>query len=516
MKMKWLLVLLLPISLISSTLLVAAKGPKTAAPPTTYLVLIVLDGARPDYLTVPNIPHVRALMQSGMQYTNAFAGILESETPSAHVAIGTGSEPRNDGVLAFWWGTSENIQINLFDPTKIRAGEMEKVIKNSGATTIAGLVHRTNMNAKVVALSGNKYYAADAIGGPNADTIMYFERTAAGGLVPTYIPAHPPAAGVLTSPGLTTKTTKLPLGTIDRLAMNLAVDTFNRTRQQVTLINLPEFDWPLGHVYGGNRDPKDETTLMQAFDRDLGMLEDGYRKAGVLDRTVFVVMSDHGMSPLWHTVSKTDLTNAIAKAGGQLVSQTYTTGAYFWLKNDAVLGKAATNIVNMHNPYIQSVYARTRTAHGYTYVRVSSGKLLRATGTEAANQYLLNSFNGSSAPDIVVAFTEGAGCEPGGQASWKADHGGTSWQAQHIPLIISGPGVRHGVSSYPARLIDVAPTVLQLMGVPVIGMHGIPLADAMTTQSAQRLQAQQAEAKILLPIATALQKESQLELSAKL
>jgi predicted AlkP superfamily pyrophosphatase or phosphodiesterase len=514
--MKWFLVLLLPISLISGTLLVAAKTPKVAPPPTTYLVLVVLDGARPDYLSVAGIPHVRALLQSGMQYTNAFAGILESETPSAHVAIGTGSEPRNDGVPAFWWGTSANTEINLFDPVKVRAGDMEKVIRSSGATTLAGLLHRTNMNAQVVALSGNKYYAADAIGGPSANTIMYFERTKSGGLAPTYIPAHPPASGVLTSPGLTTGTTKLPLGTIDHLAMTLAVDTFNHTRQQVTLINLPEFDWPLGHVYGATRDPKDEATLMQAFDRDLGMLEDAYRKAGVLDHTVFVVMSDHGMSPLWRTVSQTDLTNAIAKAGAQLVSQTYTTGAYFWIKNDATVQKAAANIVNLRNPYIQSVYARTRTAHSYGYVRVSSGKLLRAAGADAANQYLLNSFNGPNAPDIVVSFAEGVGCEPGGQASWKADHGGTSWQAQHIPLVISGPGVRHGVSSYPARLIDVAPTVLQLMGVPVIGMHGVPLADAMSRPSTPQLRAQQAEARILQPIVTALQKESQLELSAKL
>jgi predicted AlkP superfamily pyrophosphatase or phosphodiesterase len=514
--MKWLIVLLVPISMISSSLLVAAKTPQATPPPVTYLVLIVLDGAPPQYLSVPSIPHVSALMQSGMQYTNAFAGILESETPSAHVAIGTGSEPRNDGVLAFWWGTHQKMQINLFDPNKIRAGAMETVIRNSGATTIAGLVHRANMNAQVVALSGNKYYAADAIGGPNANTIMYFARTAAGGLAPTYIPAHPPAAGVLTTPGLTTKTTRLGLGTIDHLAMSLAIDTFTHTRQQVTLINLPEFDWPLGHVDGATRDPRDVTILMQAFDRDLGALEDAYRKAGVLDRTVFVVMSDHGMMPLWHRVSKTDFTGAIAKAGGQLVSQAYTTGAYFWLKNDAVSQKAATNIVNLHNPYIQSVYARTKTAHGYSYVRTSSGKLLRAAGAEAANQYLLNSFNGPNGPDIVVAFAEGAGCEPGGQASWKADHGGTSWQSQRVPLVISGPGVRHGVSSYPARLIDVAPTVLQLMGVPVMGMHGIPLADAVTRASAQQVQTQRAEAGILQPIVTALQKESQLELSARL
>jgi arylsulfatase A-like enzyme len=146
---------------------------------------------------------------------------------------------------------------------------------------------------------------------------------------------------------------------------------------------------------------------------------------------------------------------------------------------------------------------------------MTSSNLLRTGGTESANQYLLNTFNGSNAPDVVVVFAEGAGCEPGGQAGWKADHGGTSWESQHIPLILSGPGVRSGhVSSYPARLIDIAPTVLQLMGISHQGMQGIPLADALQAPPSWTVQWQQAASKRLMPVVTALQQESRLELAA--
>jgi hypothetical protein len=157
----------------------------SAAASLPYVVLIVLDGARLEYFNVSGIPHVRSLIRNGTEYTNAFAGILESETPSGHASIATGSEPRKTGIPSFWWATSENIQVSLFSPAKIRAGDMEKIIQRSGVPTLAGLVHAKTRDAKVVALSGSKYYAADAIGGPDADITMYFQSTAKGQFVPT-------------------------------------------------------------------------------------------------------------------------------------------------------------------------------------------------------------------------------------------------------------------------------------------------------------------------------------------
>jgi hypothetical protein len=488
---------------------------EAAAAELPYLALIVLDGARPDYFNVPGIPHVRSLIRNGTQYSNAFAGILESETPSGHVSIATGSLPRTNGILSFAWAASDNRLVDLFDPNKIRAGAMEAIVRQYHVPTIAGLVHTKSRNAKVVALSGSKYYAADALGGPDADVIMYFTGTTGGLFTPTYIPGHAPAAGVLDTPSLTIKNGSIPLGLENRLAMKLAVRSFNRTRQQVTLVNLPEFDWPLGHVNGGVLDGHGVVTLMQAFDRDLAMLQDAYRRAGVLDRTLFVLMADHGMMPLDNKVSDTALTDAASKAGTSVVWQSFSSGAYLWVKDASRAGQAAKNIAALRTPHVQSVYVKGRTKTGFSYIRTSSAKRLHAAGTEAANQYLLNTFAGPNGPDVVVLFTEHAGSEPGGQAGWKADHGGTSWRSQHIPLVLSGPGVRSGVqSSAPARLIDVAPTVLQAMGVPHQRMQGVVLADALTDPPAGAAQVQNATSRHLMPVVQALKSESHLELTA--
>src|SRR5579884_918248 len=418
-----------------------------------YVVLIVLDGARPDYLATPNTPNLQNLIRGGTQYTNAFSGILESETPSGHVTIGTGSPPSKTGIPSFWWGTSHKKRFSLFSPQKIRAGEMEKLIRQSGVPTLAGLVHAKSSGAKVVAMSGDKYYAADAIGGPNADVTMYFQATAKGQFVPTYIPGHAPPAGLLASPGLVARANHRPLGVQNHLVMKLAIDTFSRLRQQVTLINLPEFDWPLGHVDGSILDDNGVKTLMQGFDQDLAALQSAYQKAGVLKNTLFVVMADHGMMPLKHRLPETDFEDAVSRAGTKIVAQTYTTAAYLWIQDSSRARAVAQNIARLNDPVLQSVYARVSTSKGHTYQQVARGKI-QASGIANANQHLLASFNGPNAPDVVVVFAEGVGCEPGGQANWKADHGGTSWHAQNVPLVLSGAGIRSGhVSSYPARLI---------------------------------------------------------------
>lgn len=480
-----------------------------------HLVLIVLDGARPEYLSVPDMPNVASLVRSGTQYEQAFAGILESETPPGHVSIATGSEPAANGIVNFWWGNDAKEKIDLFDPAKINAGDMEAIIRQSGVPTLAGLVHKHRAGSKVVALSGSKYYAADALGGPESDATMYFYGTPSGEFVPTAVTGHEPPPGILTSPGLTTRNGRIPLGVENHLAMQLAIDTFGVMRQQITLINLPEFDWPLGHVDGGIIAQAQVTSLMQSFDRDLGLLQGAFRRAGVLDRTLFVLMADHGMMPLRQTIDSSVLDHAVESSGTTIVTSSYNTGAAYWVEDSSRAAAAGQNIVDLHSPLVQAVYAADRTSSGYAYRRISDASQQHDPAVEAANQYLLATFAGPNSPDIMAIFAEGVGCEPGGQSGWKGDHGGASWESQQIPLIVSGPGVRAGtVSNFPARLIDVAPTCLQLMGMPSTGMQGIVLADAMQASTAHTRHLQAVKASQLGPVVRALKQESHLELTA--
>jgi arylsulfatase A-like enzyme len=480
-----------------------------------YLVLFVIDGGRPDYLKVSHTPNLHALMRRGSVYTNAFAGILESETPSGHATIGTGSPPNKDGILSFAWANSDNNRTtNLFDPNLVQKGGMERIMNAAGAPSIAGLIHASKPNAQVVALSGHKYYAADAIGGPDADAIIYYQGTPDGKYAPVSTVGHSPPRSLLRDPSLTLPTTHLPTGAEDHLTMHLAEKTVHAIHPTALLVNLPEFDWPLGHVWGADRDRKAVVKLMRGFDRDLGTLEAEYRKAGILDRTLFVVTADHGFAPIYHQVTKDVLQAAVAKTGAKIISDTYHTAAYMWLDDPSKASAAAGQIALLGNPYIQSVYFKEHTSSGYDYVRASGPQGFRAAGMEAANQYLLHTFDGVRGPDVVTFFTETTASLPGGEANWKGDHGGADWESQHVPLVFSGPGVNSGVRSEPVRLQDIAPTALSLMGISPTGMAGIPLADAIKHPGRGAVARQRELTKTLQPVVASLKTEAAREVAA--
>lgn len=488
---------------------VLLSGGMAATP--KYLVLIVLDGARPDYFGMTSLPHADALRADGTQFSEAFDGILESETPTGHTTIATGSSPARNGILGFEWAQNDN-DYSIFSPAVVNSGAMEHIMAASGVPTIAGLYKQKYPGARVVALSGHKYYAADPMGGPQADAIMYYQGDQKGRYVPVAIPGHVPPAGILTDPSLIAPTIHLAPGAEDTLATNLAIKTFQTMHQRITLINYPEFDWPLGHVDGGNLDPAAVVTLMKNFDTDLGHLEDAYRQAGVLGQTLFVITADHGMQPLTRFIPQTVITNAVSAAGTSAPAISYSTGTYVWLADGSKAQTVAQNILNAKDPGVQSAYYLVSGAQPHYAL---AGGTFADAGDDRANQYLLATLINGHEPDVVV-FARTDQSFSATSTGWKADHGGASWQAQHIPLIISGPGVRTGqIVAQPAQLEDVAPTVLRILGVNPTGMEGHVLTEAQNSPSAADTRARAQEVSTITPLANALIAEDRAEASAK-
>jgi arylsulfatase A-like enzyme len=480
-------------------------------PAPQYLVVLVLDGAQPSYLHSMPLPHLDAIRNAGVEYSQAFAGILESETPAGHATLSTGSTPAKSGMLGFNWIKSDNSPVRLFNPDVVRAGGMEHVLQQAGAPTIASLFKARYPHAKVVAVSGHKYYAVDPLGGPLADYILYYAPDAKNRYVPTAIPGHVPPQSLMNDPALATQSTTLPLGAEDSLAVKLAMASFRKVRQQVTLINIPEFDWPLGHVYGG--EASRVRTLMQDFDRDLGVIEDTYRKAGVLDRTMFVVTADHGMSSLAYQIPDSVLDDSVTASGTTSLETTYSTAGYIWLQDSSKSQLVADTIVAKKAQHVQSVYYKVTSKAGDGYVRASGLDI--PPQVDSANQYLLRSFLGGNAPEVVAFCTENAGFVKSGAETWKGNHGGGSWGSQHIPLVMSGPGiVQARVIDSPARLEDVAPTALSLFGIKATAMQGSVLAGALQNPSTAQTRTEKSLDASLTPVISALQIQSRNELVA--
>jgi hypothetical protein len=69
----------------------------------------------------------------------------------------------------------------------------------------------------------------------------------------------------------------------------------------------------------------------------------------------------------------------------------------------------------------------------------------------------------------------------------RGGHGGVGRQVEDVPLVLAGAGVRRGASVLDAKLVDVAPTVAALLGIPAPGHgRGRTLVELLDVTPAQR------------------------------
>lgn len=77
------------------------------------------------------------------------------------------------------------------------------------------------------------------------------------------------------------------------------------------MINLPQKD-ETGHWCMAINDPQIMGKVVSNADRQIGRVMEAYKKAGIYDRTIFVITSDHGMTPTMHTIPQPSQTRTLA------------------------------------------------------------------------------------------------------------------------------------------------------------------------------------------------------------
>lgn len=105
-----------------------------------------------------------------------------------------------------------------------------------------------------------------------------------------------------------------------------------------------------------------------------------------------------------------------------------------------------------------------------------------ATSYPFAYEMVAQVFDADAAPDVMCLHTSAHNWEDHGGE--RGEHGSMGVVQARAPFIIAGAGVRrHGVVRRGARLVDVAPTVLALMGggphPDGVGLNGLPRPDAL-------------------------------------
>jgi arylsulfatase A-like enzyme len=224
---------------------------------------------------------------------------------------------------------------------------------------------------------------------------------------------------------------------------------------------------------------------------------------------LFVITADHAMTPSLHTISQSAINGIIARSGTR-----GTEANEFYLNNPDKAAEVAENIVEANILGIQGAYYSQKFNDG-NYVYLPSPTTAKNTtgDLDKCYRYLTSTYASQKSPDVFLIIAENWRQD---STTFKGSHDTATWLNQHIPLIISGPGVRKGVVlDSPARLVDIAPTVLALMGITPEHMDGIVLADALSLPTQQQLQSQQKVTQELVPLAAALKARSEADLTAK-
>ena len=487
-----------------------------------YLVLISIDACRPDYFTFSDIPNIRSLMKEGVSYENAWVGQLRNNTPPGHTSMATGAFPRNDGVLCFGWRDPMNQLLTGQAPTtwkNVTDGYFNGLIKKSGATSIGTLFRQAHPGAKVAAVSSDKFSAAAGLGAESADYIVFsksggsvtdYEHNASNTLTPAGVEGHLAPDAVMRDPSLTReKTGKYDS---DPWAMDMALKLVEAERPQILLINLPDTD-EAGHFSGGINHPEVMGPVVSTADRQIGRLIQAYKEAGIYERTVWVVTADHGMNPSEHYISQARINSIIAESGTRGNEQ-----PEFYLWNQAKTAEVAENIAKALLPGIHGVYYLSHDSAGrYQYLPSPTTTSLITGDLDRCYRYLTSTYASEKSPDIFIVEGENWRQDYKSFGLWlmPGSHDTVTWASQHIPLVIAGRGTKAGaVLQSPARLVDIAPTVLRLMGIAPRHMDGVILADALVDASAADVAAQASLNSELAPLEKALKQSSEADLAA--
>jgi hypothetical protein len=467
------------------------------------------------------MPNLTALERRGVTYTSAFTGQEPANTPPSHATIGSGVLPKHDGVQGFLWEDPRTHQVD--DPTQswnVIAGRLEAVIADHGRPTLAGQIKKADPRATVASVAAHKCYASDAMGGPRADYILcsliYKNRWVAQA-----IGNHRPPPGAINNPrwdvpipppsaGFGPAVQQWRMGKENGWTTDYALWAFKRVHYpRVLMVNLSETD-VLGHFAPNNTIIPG---LMRQFDWLLGKIVSAYRAAGILDQTEFVITADHGMSRIHAHVPYHVLSRAIREAGATPVYIEHDTAAAIGIHEDARAPAVARNVLRLGGRGVDATFYKVQEHGGWRYRLAAHQPGLPATYLTAC-RILADTMASPAGPDVFVVFAPHVSTRnfKAHGYQWVAGHLGPQWSDQHIPLIIAGPGVHRGItSSYPARLVDIAPTVEHLLGAPTGRVDGVVLGDALTSASPAIKAAQQRRGGELRPLQAALKARARMK-----
>lgn len=451
-----------------ATAIVTAAGETPSSQAPGPVVLVVVDGLRPDQVTHDVMPHLTALSRRGMTFERHHS-VTPTVTRVNASSIATGTYPETHGVLG------NTVYSAATFPTK-------------------GVNTSSHEDLEAMERAEGQLLTADTLGRILARAGKRLAVYSAGSSGSAYLLSHPLADGsavvnpdLIRPDALRPEVTRAAGAGPDEAVPNAArnqwiVDAWRAVSPERLPADVTIF-WfgdPDATAHATGLASAQTVAALRAVDAQIGRLEATLRDRGELDRTTILVTSDHGFSTHTGALKLAALVAPFAEPMPDGTPDIVVTEGAINFRRAATEARVATIVAALQGrPEVGAIFtaaARPGALEG------------RVPGTLAFDA--ARWAHPRSAPILVSGnwsdTANAAGVAGTTTLGGVAGHGTTSPYDIHNTLIAAGPGVRPGSrGTAPTSNADLTPTVLTLAGVPVpASMTGRTLEELRPTGTA--------------------------------
>ena len=452
-------------------------------PPRLVLVFVV-DGLRPDSITPEDTPTLHRLRAEGVDFTNSHA-VFPTVTRVNAATLGTGAQPGTHGIVG------NQMYLPALDPTRAFGTDSHRRLLDVERVSDGGLVLTPTLAER---LQARGLGLAAVSSGSTGSALLTNPRGPAG--VGTLVNGSFEPGKSVAWPA---KVSEEILARFGAAPPKQGADRYDAvvawTQRVLREYVLPALapavvvNWltepdHTQHVVGVGSPAAREA--LRHDDREIAQALAALDGLGLADATAVFVVSDHGFTT---NTAGIDVTRELIEAGLKaapdspdvvLASSGQAVGLH-------VAGRDAGRIARLAR-FVQS---RDWGGVVFTAGRAPGDPHGVAEGTFSLET--IHAANAERGPDLLVTFPWTSepnafgvpggdlACVSGGARLYPSDHGSMSpWNVRNT-LLAWGAGVKRGVTvGAPAGNVDVAPTILALLGIEARGgMDGRVLAEAL-------------------------------------
>jgi arylsulfatase A-like enzyme len=460
MQIQWLML----ICLLWTAAQPAQSEPTATAPNDRHVVLIVCDGLRPDSVTPSGMPTLDRLAHEGTFFARHHPVYLSS-TEVNGTAIATGSYPTHSGLMA------NNEYRPDLDPLKPFGTEQFDMVRKGDRLTgghylrmptIAEIVHKHGGRTVIAGTKGVALLAdrSERVGtDPANDSVTLF----AGLAVPDEL-GH-----ILQQPRVFPRladATKAANARQDAWTTRTLIDRL--WAGKIPAFTTLWFSEPDFAQHGSGPGSAIAKSALKSDDDNIAEVLKAIEAAGAAESTDVIVVSDHGFSTIEKTI---DVVGLLTKAGFDAAPKFETPPKHGQVMVVTNGGSFSVYVTGHDRDLIDRLVDFFQQADFTGVIFARRG----LQGTFALDQAKVFT---PEAPDILVAmrwndrksdtgmpgmlFSSAIKYGPG-----QGYHASLSRFDMHNTLIAYGPDFRHGfVDETPSGNVDVAPTILSILGVP--------------------------------------------------